>query len=127
MIEVTSLSDKRLLIEGILNGRKHVFLLDTGASVSLISKRIKGLDKGRRYNGKLIGAGGGLETSYVCNDLVDIQGRMFGQFVICDIDAIVTSIQHQTGIAISGIIGLPQMKANNMQVDFNDNLILFEE
>lgn len=127
MESVESLSEKRLLVHGVRGGRHEVYLLDTGASVSLLSKRTKGVKRGRVYNGTLIGAGGGLETAYIADDVVEVCGRKFTQFVVCDIDAIVASIRRETGRSISGIIGLPMMRANGVRIDVNSNLIGFEE
>ena len=126
---IKSKSDKRLIIEGLVNGKSANFLIDTGASIALISeshRRTYGLVKGNRYNGSIIGAGGNLSDAYICNTFPVINGRQFSQFLIVDIDTIISSIKIETGIEIIGIISLPQMKMNGIQIDTNDNLIIFE-
>ena len=129
MKKTKSKSDKRLIIEGTVNGIEVNFLIDTGASIALISeshRRKYGLVKGNRYNGSIIGAGGNISESYICNTFPVINGRQFSQFLIVDIDTIISSIKRETGIEIVGIISLPQMKMNGIQIDTNDNLIIFE-
>ena len=129
MDKIKSKSDKRLIIEGTVNGIKVNFLIDTGASVALISeshKRKLGLIEGKPFNGSLIGAGGNISGVYICNTFPVINGKQFSQFLITDIDTIISSIKRETGIEIVGIISLPQMKMNGIQIDTNDNLIIFE-
>lgn len=129
MKTLKSLSVKRFLIEGTVNGKKAIFLIDTGATVSLIDKnKVKtfGLIKGRRYNGNLIGAGGDIEDCYVCNSFVELQGKTISQFLLTDISNIVDSIRRETGYEILGIIGLPQQSFAGIQLDINDMLITIE-
>jgi predicted aspartyl protease len=129
MKTLKSLSSKRILIEGTVNGKKAIFLIDTGATVSLIDKnktKTFGLVRGNRYNGKLIGAGGDIETTYVCNTFVDIHGKTIAQFLLSDISNIVDSIRRETGYEILGIIGLPQLSFAGIQLDINDMLITIE-
>lgn len=124
-----SKSDKRLIIEGLVNGKSANFLIDTGASIALISeshRRKYGLVKGNRYNGSIIGAGGNINDVYICNTFPVLGGKPFSQFVMANIDDIIESIREETGIEIIGIISLPQMKFNGIQIDANNNLIIFE-
>ena len=67
MKQFKSLSDKRLIIEAEVNGKKGFFLIDTGASVGLIAEdKVKKFDivRGRKYPGSLVGAGGEMEDVY---------------------------------------------------------------
>mgnify|MGYP002559159639 FL=1 len=129
MKQFKSLSDKRLIIEAEVNGKKGFFLIDTGASVGLIAEdKVKKFDivRGRKYPGSLIGAGGEMEDVYYCNTLVRFGGKDIPQFLITDISGVRNSIERETGIEILGIIGLSQMKIASMQVDANDNMITIE-
>lgn len=129
MKQFKSLSDKRLIIEAEVNGKKGFFLIDTGASVGLIAEdKIKKFDivRGRKYPGSLVGAGGEMEDVYYCNTLVRFGGKDIPQFLITDISGVRNSIERETGIEILGIIGLSQMKITSMQVDANDNMIIIE-
>lgn len=129
MIELKSKSTKRLIIEGIVNGKAANFLIDTGASVGLIDDtQVKryGLSVGKRFNGTLVGAGGEMCNIKHCNTFVEVGGKSIPQFLIADIEGVVKSIERETGIKILGIISLPQMKMVGMNVDSNDNLIIIE-
>ena len=129
MVEIKSKSDKRLIIEGLVNDKSANFLIDTGASIALISKDAKkkyNLKCGKRYNGSIVGAGGELGDAYMCDTFPIINNKSFSQFIMVDISDIISSIKKETGIEIIGIISLPQMKFNGMQIDANDNLIIFE-
>lgn len=129
MKQFKSLSDKRLIIEAEVNGKKGFFLIDTGASVGLITEdKVKKFDivRGRKYPGSLVGAGGEMEDVYYCNTLVRFGGKDIPQFLITDISGVRNSIERETGIEILGIIGLSQMKIASMQVDANDNMIIIE-
>lgn len=49
MQKIKSLSDKRLIVQALLNGKPANFLLDTGATVGLIDKGVRkkyALEKG---------------------------------------------------------------------------------
>lgn len=129
MKQFKSLSDKRLIIEAEVNGKKGFFLIDTGASVGLIAEdKVKKFDivRGRKYPGSLVGAGGEMEDVYYCNTLVRFGGKDIPQFLITDISGVRSSIERETGIEILGIIGLSQMKIIGLQVDANDNMITIE-
>ena len=129
MIQINSKSTKRLIIEGIVNGKAANFLIDTGASVGLIDDtQVKkyGLLVGKRFNGTLVGAGGEMCNIKHCNTFVEVGGKSIPQFLIADIEGVVKSIERETGIKILGIISLPQMKMVGMNVDSNDNLIINE-
>ena len=106
-------SEKRPIIKGKVGDKEAYFLLDTGASLSLIDQdKIKkyGLIQGRRYPGTIVGAGGEIEDCYYCNSLVEIDGNKIGQFILTDIDVVKQSIKRETGIEILGIISYPQIK-----------------
>lgn len=129
MKKVKSLSEKRLIIEGTVNGKQAFFLVDTGASVGLMDERKRkklGLVRGRKYPGTLVGAGGEVEDIYICDTFAEFYGCTIPQFLLADISAVADSIRRETGYELAGIISLPQMKMAGMQVDANDNLVIFE-
>lgn len=129
MDKIKSKSEKRLIIEGQVNGKSAFFLMDTGASIALISdshRKKFDLKRGRVYNGTIIGAGGEMGTCYICDTFPIINGKPFSQFILADISGVIQSIKRETGIEIIGIISLPQMKLNGIQLDANDNEIIFE-
>ena len=129
MTQINSKSTKRLIIEGIVNGKSANFLIDSGASVGLIDDtQVKkyGLLVGKRFNGTLVGAGGEMRNVRHCNTFVNVGGKDIPQFLLADIEGVIDSIKRETGIEILGIISLPQMKLIGMNIDANDLLIIIE-
>ena len=128
-MRIKSESEKRLIVEGQVNGKSAYFLIDTGASVGLIDKEKKkkyGLKEGFRYHGTLIGAGGEMKNVRHCDTFVEFQGKKIPQFLLADIGNIVESIKRETGIEILGIISLPQMSIIGMNIDVNSNEVWLE-
>lgn len=105
----------------VVNGKAAVMLVDTGATVGLIDEdqmRKYGLQRGARYNGTLIGAGGVIQSSYVCaTQVITPCNKPMTQFILSDITSVKDSIRRETGKEIVGIIGLPQMKMVNLLID----------
>lgn len=129
METLVSLSEKRLIVEGRLNGKKACFLVDTGASVGLIDRRIRkeyGLAEGRKYPGRLVGAGGELSGVRYCDTFVELGSKKISQFLLADISQVAESVYDETGVEILGILSLPQMKFAGIRIDANDNLIMIE-
>ena len=129
MERIKSLSDKRLIIEGIVNDKPVYFLLDSGASVALIDKDRKkeyGLKEGRRFEGTIIGAGGEMRNVRHCDTFVHFGGKDIPQFILADISGVVKSIKKETGIEILGIISLPQMSMIGMYLDINSSEVWLE-
>lgn len=129
MKRIKSLSDKRLIIEGRVNGKAAHFLLDSGASVGLIDNNQRkeyDLIKGRTYNGTLIGAGGEMRGVRHCDTFVELEGKTIPQFLLADISGVVDSIRRETGIEILGIIALPQMSMIGMNIDVNSQEVWLE-
>lgn len=129
MIQIKSKSEKRLIVEGTVNGKTANFLIDTGATVALVDDtKVKeyGLNVGKRFNGNLVGAGGTMNNVRYCNTFLEIEDKKISQFLIADISEVVKSVKRETGYEILGIISLPQMKLIGMNIDANDSLIIIE-
>ena len=129
MKRITSESEKRLIVQGTVNGKIAYFLVDTGASTGLVDygKRYDyDLKVGRRYGGTLIGAGGEMRNVKHCDTFVNLEDKVVPQFLLADISEVVKSINQETGIEILGIISLPQMKMCGISLDCNDNEIIIE-
>lgn len=129
MIQIKSKSEKRLIVEGTVNGKTANFLIDTGATVALVDDtKVKeyGLNVGKRFNGTLVGAGGTMNNVRYCNTFLEIEDKKISQFLIADISEVVKSVKRETGHEILGIISLPQMKLIGMNIDANDSLIIIE-
>jgi len=129
MKRIKSISEKRLIVEGLVNNKTAQFLIDTGACIGLIDEdKVKeyGLLRGKRYSGKLVGVGGEMDNVRHCDTFVHIEDRVIPQFLLADISGVVESIKMETGIEILGIISLPQMKMVGMNIDANSNEFWFE-
>lgn len=129
MKRIKSISEERLIIEGIVNDKDAYFLIDTGASVGMMDygKRYDyDLKVGRRYGGTLMGAGGEMRNVKHCDTFLHVGDKVVPQFLLADISGVVESIKRETGIEILGIISLPQMKMCGISLDCNDNLIIIE-
>lgn len=129
MKRINSLSDKRLIIEAEVNGKKANLLVDTGAAVGLYDdnqKKKYRLEYGRRYSGTLVGAGGELKDVRVCNTFADFENVKIPQFLLADISNVVKAIKRETGIEILGIVSLPQLRMCNLSLDCNDMEIIIE-
>ena len=128
MKKIKSLSERRLIIPAKLNGKDANFLVDTGATVALVSDRIKkkyGLMVGKKFPKPLVGAGGEF-NAYFCNTPAYLEGKPLTQFLLADIRNVAESIRQETGITIHGIISLPQMQFVGMQIDTKDNTIILD-
>lgn len=117
------------IVEGTLNGKRAFFLLDTGASVSILD-----LKSSTNYNVKIgniedIGIGGyGGVTSDV-NNLSNVNlmlgtERMKDDFSGKDIQYLVQAIRKNTGYTIVGIIGNNNITESRLILDFENNVIL---
>lgn len=122
METIKSVSDKRIIVPGMINGREYYFLVDTGASIALISDKVRGLDIGKRFGGSIEGAGGSVRAR-ICNTFVKIGGKDFSQFLATNLDNLIASIAEETNVEIAGIIALPQMKFYGMEIDTAEGTI----
>lgn len=108
------LTTKRPIVECTINGKAANFLLDTGASVAFIDREFinaYALAEGKKYHGKVVGAGGEMRGVRYCPSFVTLpNGKDVAQFLLADISAVRASIKEETGIEIVGIISWPQMK-----------------
>lgn len=123
-MKLQSESDRRIIVQGTINGKEAYVLIDTGAACGLFNKSIV-----KKYNLKvsrrsinLVGAGGEFKA-YICDTPLMLNGKPMYQFAIADIGDVVNSIKRQTGIEIAGIIGLAQMKMMGISIDTDDNYI----
>ena len=119
---IRSVSKKRLIVKATLDGRPCYLLVDTGASVGILSYRIDGLKCGARVADDLVGVGGVMSVRR-CMNQVELGGYLIGQFVVADIDKIIENIVYTTGIRIDGILSLTQMHLYSVEIYTGDNFI----
>lgn len=129
MKRIKSESEKRLIVQGTVNGKIAYFLIDSGASVGMMDydqRNHYDLEVGKRFNGSVVGAGGEMRNVRYCNTFVNIENKVIPQFLLADISGVVESIKRETGIEILGIISLPQMSIIGMNIDVNSSEFWFE-
>lgn len=115
-------SKKRPIIKVNINGVKHCALIDTGASVSIVSNEIE--QSNREYQSNVIGAGGErLKLYYPRKTVIDIEGIRLTNFLLGNISSVTGSIKKQTGIKISMIIGTPDIRCTEMKIDLWNNIV----
>lgn len=120
-------TDKRPIIEVAINGKKAYMLVDTGASIGVIdSLRLDeyGVGMGSSLGGTVTGVGGSQEeVRHTKNCTVDVGGVKLYQFVTFNLSSVASSIERETGIEISGIIGTTQIKMSEMKIDLDNGYI----
>ena len=118
-------SDKRIIVQGTINGKKAYMLVDTGAVAGIMDKSaVKdfGLKVNKNKKFSMEGAGGKF-NAYLCETPLSIGGKLMYQFLVADIDNLIKSILTETGVEIDGIISLPQMKGLNIDINTASNYI----
>lgn len=120
-------TDKRPIIEVTINGVKAYMLVDTGASIGVIDSRVLGkygVGKGSAMAGSVTGVGGSQEEVFhTKNCTVDVGGVKLYQFVTFNFSSVASSIERETGIRISGIIGTTQIRMSEMKIDLDNGYI----
>ena len=124
----TVLTDKRPVIKVSINGQETAALVDTGASLSIVSESDMGkfkFKRGSKMTGSVIGLDGTEQSMYHTGKDFDfkIEGLSAYQFVIGNIDAIKSSIKKETGIEISAIVGYPTIKQLELIINPSTNEI----
>lgn len=118
-------SDKRIIVQGTINGKKAYMLVDTGAVAGIISDNVVkkfGLNVNKSKKFYMQGAGGKFKA-YLCETPLSIGGKLMYQFLVADIDNLIKSILTETNVEIDGIISLPQMKGLNIEINTANNYI----
>ena len=124
----TVLTDKRPIIQVSINGHETAALVDTGASLSIVSESDMGkfkFKRGSKMAGTVIGLDGSEQSMYHTDKNFDfkVEGLPAYQFVIGNIDSIKSSIKKETGIEISAIIGYPTIKQLELIINPSTNEI----
>ena len=124
----TVLTDKRPVIKVSINGQETAALVDTGASLSIVSESDMGkfkFKRGSKMAGSVIGLDGTEQSMYYTGKdfNFEVEGIPAYQFVIGDIDAVKASIKKETGVEISAIIGYPTIKQLELIINPSTNEI----
>ena len=129
--QVTKIIDYKFLpiIEGKLNGKIAYFLLDTGASISVIDKnqfeKYGVIEVGKSDTG-VVGYGG---TDSELNILENVNvyvgnTNLTGEFHGKNIKTIVQTINKSSGYKVVGILGNNNISTNRWILDFKNGNIL---
>ena len=116
------------VLKGTLNGKPAYFIMDSGASLSVLDS-----DQSKDYgfnvyadseDGMVAGYGGTTQMESASNVNIEIGGVKFiGDYKSQDISNIVSAISKDLGIHISGIIGSDIMSNLGIIIDFGTESI----
>lgn len=116
------------IVQGTLNGNRAYFLLDTGASISIID-----IQQAKKYGVRttesdgagVVGYGGVTMLNYDLSncDIYLGKTRLGNEFNGKDIDIIVKTINKHSGYQIVGIIGNNNIAPNKFVLNFGSGYI----
>lgn len=118
--------DKVPVVEGRLNGRTAFFIIDSGASLSVLDENQKDNYEFSSYDGNIEAAGysGVAVFKEVKNAQITIGGVDFTtDFKSQDMSKIVQLIEQEDKVTVTGIIGSDIMKSNKFIIDYSTNSI----
>jgi hypothetical protein len=128
-IEIINL-ERKPLIEGILNGKKAYFLLDTGSDLSFLNSNEENnyafnLSRKSARNIHLSGMGGNV---FGLKNVEDARLQLgsqiiYARYLSCDMQQIVDSLNKTSDTKICGIIGSDIMKNYGFKIDFENKLV----
>ena len=118
-------SDNRPIVEVIINGVRTSMLVDTGSSLNIIDvNQLIDLGIKKRFKMSSANAVFGNTTMWQLLECdVRLQGFNVYQFAATDIEMVVHSIEHNTGIKIAGILGTPAIKELGMVIDLSRGIV----
>ena len=118
-------SDKRPIVEVVVNGVRTSMLVDTGSSLNIIDvNQLTDLGIKKRFKMSSANAVFGKTTMWQLLECdVRFQGINVYQFAATDIKMVVHSIEHNTGIKIAGILGTPAIKELKMVIDLSRGIV----
>ena len=118
-------SDSRPIVEVVVNGVRTSMLVDTGSSLNIIDvNQLINLGVKKRFKMSSANAVFGKATMWQLLECdVRFQGINVYQFASTDIEMVVHSIEHNTGIKIAGILGTPAIKELGMVIDLRRGIV----
>jgi hypothetical protein len=116
------------IIEGILNGKKAYFIVDSGASISILD-----VNQSKEYffdcldlESTVLGFGG--KSTYYTLSNVNVDLKLIPtitEFKGNDLKLLVKTIDKHSGVKIVGILGSDIFKKNGIQIDYFTNSIKY--
>ena len=122
-------SDSRPIVEVVVNGVRTSMLIDTGSSLNVIDvNQLTNLGIKKRFKMSSANAVFGKTTMWQLLECdVRFQGINVYQFAATDIEMVVHSIEHNTGIKIAGILGTPAIKELGMVIDLSRGIVTIKK
>ena len=122
-------SDSRPIVEVVINGVRTSMLVDTGSSLNIKDvNQLTNLGIKKRFKMSSASAVFGKTTMWQLLECdVRFQGINVYQFAATDIETVVHSIEHNTGIKIAGILGTPAIKELGMIIDLKQGVITIKD
>jgi predicted aspartyl protease len=123
-LKIARVGHELLLPSRLNKGTVHLLLIDTGASQTTFSPSFakEAGPLGTDYSTKFRGLSGDINHVYHTGDVVLQFGSLLlpaSQFSVFDI----TSVSHNTGVEVSGFVGLPTLSRLTVAIDYRDNLL----
>ena len=116
------------IVECSLNGKKGFFILDTGASVTILDSRVAkqyGFYVDKFDSQPLTGFGGreseirnAYNTTLILNQTI-----LPKKCVAQDLSHVADAIQHNAGVQVIGVIGVDNMKALGLKIDLKNQIL----
>jgi hypothetical protein len=123
--------DKVPVVKGTLNGKEAYFIIDSGASISVLDKtQVKSynFNVGLPMDINVSGYGGESSPNEASGIDITVGGVEFnGTYRTQAIPNIVTTIQEASGVKIVGIIGSNIMKDKGVIIDYSTNSLYIKE
>lgn len=118
------------VIEGKINGKRAFFIVDTGASCSLLNEQAAhryGFQYRSRSDEQVVGLNGQAKINLAFNydvqlGTVNLKQAIFRTRHLAELATIIRANDH---IDVAGIIGADILKRYGMVIDFNSNTVYF--
>lgn len=119
------------VIEGKINGKRAYFIVDTGASCSILNESVAkhfGFASEMSLNEQLMGLSGAARIKTAYSYSIEIGPLRIRNIIFRTrkIDELVDAIENTEKITIAGIIGADVLKKYQMGIDFGNNKITFQ-
>ena len=113
-----------LFIPVVVNGRERLWVLDTGAGMSVIDKAFAD-ELGLALEGNLrgVGAGGTVDASFTTLPTYELEGIRFDEQTVAVID--MSELIRRLGVDIPGILGYDFLSRFVTKVDYANELVSF--
>jgi hypothetical protein len=116
--------DNHLFIPVIVNGREQLWVIDTGAGMSVIDKAFAD-EMGLELEGDMkgVGAGGTVDVSFANLPPFELEGIKFEEQAVAVID--MSELLRRIGIDVVGILGFDFLSRFVTKVDYAGELVSF--